>query len=165
MSEYGNPAVAQAFWRSVPPPLRPLLQGAAIFYIAMLCIDIGTMIVSHPRPDGGLQRGRGPDRNQVSGSCSARAAVDCRMGMCRSCHSFVYKGPPPPPICNNLKRKGKRKRKSTGYPIVYRTSFESAFLSFFVSSDKSSSLFFPSSIYINKHVLVRPRSVSSPPSL
>lgn len=46
MSEYGDPAVAQAFWRSVPPQLRPLLQGAAIFYIAMLCIDIGTMIVS-----------------------------------------------------------------------------------------------------------------------
>ncbi|KAL2280975.1 hypothetical protein FJTKL_12109 [Diaporthe vaccinii] len=46
MSQYGNPAVAQAFWRSVPPRLRPLLQGAAIFYIAMLCIDIGTMIVS-----------------------------------------------------------------------------------------------------------------------
>lgn len=46
MSEYGDPAVAAAFWRSVPPRLRPLLQGLAIIYIAMLCIDIGTMIVS-----------------------------------------------------------------------------------------------------------------------
>lgn len=46
MSEYGDPAVARAFWLSVPPRLRPLLQGLAIFYIAMLCIDIGTMIVS-----------------------------------------------------------------------------------------------------------------------
>lgn len=46
MSEYGDPAVARAFWRTVPPRLRPLLQGAIIFYIAMLCIDIGTMIVS-----------------------------------------------------------------------------------------------------------------------
>lgn len=46
MSEYGDPAVAAAFWRSVPPRLRPLLQGLAVIYIAMLCIDIGTMIVS-----------------------------------------------------------------------------------------------------------------------
>lgn len=46
MSEYGDPAVARAFWRSVPPVLRPLLQGLAIIYIAMMCVDIGTMIVS-----------------------------------------------------------------------------------------------------------------------
>lgn len=46
MSEYGDPAVAQAFWRSVPPLLRPLLQGLIVHYIAMMCIDIGTMIVS-----------------------------------------------------------------------------------------------------------------------
>lgn len=46
MSEYGDPEVARRFWRSVPPLLRPLLQGLAIIYIAMLCIDIGIMIVS-----------------------------------------------------------------------------------------------------------------------
>ncbi|KAL1877997.1 hypothetical protein Daus18300_002351 [Diaporthe australafricana] len=45
MSKHGNPASARAFWRSVPPS-RPLLQGLAIIYIAMLCIDIGTLIVS-----------------------------------------------------------------------------------------------------------------------
>lgn len=46
MSEYGDPEVARVFWRSVPTHLRPLLQGAVVFYIAMFCIDIGTMIVS-----------------------------------------------------------------------------------------------------------------------
>lgn len=46
MSEYGDLAVARAFWRSVPPQLRPLLQGLIVHYIAMMCVDIGTIIIS-----------------------------------------------------------------------------------------------------------------------
>lgn len=46
MTEYGDPEVARRFWHTVPPLLRPLLQGLAVIYIAILCIDIGTMIIS-----------------------------------------------------------------------------------------------------------------------
>ena len=46
MSEYGDPAVARAFWRSVPPPLRTILKTGIWLYLLGLILDIGQMIVA-----------------------------------------------------------------------------------------------------------------------
>lgn len=46
MSEYGDPAVAKAYWRSVPPSLRAILQSGIFLYILGLILDIGQMIVA-----------------------------------------------------------------------------------------------------------------------
>lgn len=110
MSEYGDPAVAQAFWRSVPPPLRPLLQGAAIFYIAMLCIDIGTMIVSILALTGAYSE----DEDPIVIKFPALALHVQRLivaWVCVEVAVLLFTKVPPPPMCNNLKRKGKKKEK------------------------------------------------------
>lgn len=125
MSQYGDPAVAQAFWRSVPPRLRPLLQGAAIFYIAMLCIDIGTMIVSILALSGSYSE----DEDPIVIKFPTLALHVQRLIVAWVCVEVAVllftKVPPPPPrwrilpVCNNLEWERKRKKKVQDDPIMY----------------------------------------------
>ncbi|KAK0622046.1 hypothetical protein B0T17DRAFT_309690 [Bombardia bombarda] len=46
MSEYGNPAVARAFWASVPPSLQVTLKTGIWLYIFLWVLDIGQLTVA-----------------------------------------------------------------------------------------------------------------------